>query len=508
MKRVIPWDDLEAEWIGDANDGKLGLKLVRIAHPDIVITDIYMPEMSGLEMVEQLRTEGYEGKIIILSGYSDFEYARKALRLHVNDYLSKPVTVQTIKEVLQGVIAQLEEEQTEWIKSVVTGTWSSLPAGFRQRTPVRKTWDRLHHLAIGIEMHRTAGFAAYTNSEWHLMRFAVGNVIREVVDGEWPKSEYIELHSNHSVILLHSAPELPDEMVHEQALRLGERLIACVRTHLKLQIYVGLGALKRDWRDISVSTEEAFLAISFKDTTVFLDRFLYDYNAIRHSENGARLRSSRRLIRPVQFYHQFADYIRNSLEKEACGLVRGYLSNPDHAAYVTASELVLTGTELWVILSYTLYDFGVHLEQLFPEVEVREQLNAITVPDQLAEWLTDKISAIFASRSGNENVRHKRVVEYMIDYIHQHYSENVTVSDLANQVYISRNYLSQIFKNATGETFNSYVTRVRMENAKSLILEGKYLIYEIADKVGYKNIPYFSTLFKKYTGLNPSELAK
>jgi two-component system response regulator YesN len=94
----------------------------------------------------------------------------------------------------------------------------------------------------------------------------------------------------------------------------------------------------------------------------------------------------------------------------------------------------------------------------------------------------------------------------MIQYIHERYAENVTITELTNKVFISRNYLSQIFKNATGESFNQYLNRVRMEKAKSLILEGKYLVYEISEMVGFKNTAYFSTQFKKYTGFTPKEL--
>ncbi|MDF2961991.1 MAG: two-component system response regulator, partial [Paenibacillus sp.] len=86
--------------------------------------------------------------------------------------------------------------------------------------------------------------------------------------------------------------------------------------------------------------------------------------------------------------------------------------------------------------------------------------------------------------------------------------EDLHLSELAEKVYISRNYLSTIFRQATGETFNNYVTRVRMEKAKSMILEGRWMIYEVAEKVGYKNVPYFTTQFKKYTGNNPTEFVK
>ena len=144
MREVIAWDEINCKWVGELRTDKPVLELIRELNPDIVITDIYMPIMNGLSMVEHLRNENFLGKIIILSGYSDFEYARKALRLQVDDYMSKPVTVEEIVSVLQKVKRELEEEDiseineqemrkklmlfepfvvSEWIKSVVSGTY-------------------------------------------------------------------------------------------------------------------------------------------------------------------------------------------------------------------------------------------------------------------------------------------------------------------------------------------------------------------------------------------------
>ncbi len=96
----------------------------------------------------------------------------------------------------------------------------------------------------------------------------------------------------------------------------------------------------------------------------------------------------------------------------------------------------------------------------------------------------------------------------MTQYIHEHYAEDLTLADLSDKVFISRNHLSIIFKNITGETFNTYLTRVRIEKARELLTVGNLLVYEVAEQVGYKNVPYFSTLFKKLTGMNPTDLIK
>ncbi|MCZ8511900.1 response regulator [Paenibacillus filicis] len=246
LSSQIPWQALQAECVGEGLDGEQGIELVRASNPDILITDIYMPEMNGIDMIRSLRKDGYAGKIIILSGYTDFEYAREALRLQVDDYLTKPISLTTLQNVLSKLVAALQEE-----------------------------------------------------------------------------------------------------------------------------------AHKREERE--------------------------------------KLESKLRLYEPPE-----------------------------------AGE------------------------------------------GPKGEWK-----------------KHKPTVDFMLQYIHEHYAKDITLAGLAEQVFISRNHLNEIFKKATGETFHFYLTKVRMEQAKRLILEGKWHIYEIANKVGYTNVPYFSTAFKKYFhGLNPTELSK
>ncbi|MDR7078694.1 YesN/AraC family two-component response regulator [Neobacillus niacini] len=265
MKKAIPWEKIGVTCIGEGTDGEEGLQLITETKPDIVLTDIYMPIMNGMEMLQHARDNGYNGKAIILSGYSDFEYARTALRLQVDDYLSKPATVETIESVLTAVISKLEKEKV------------------------------------------------FQNDQEDLAQ--------------------------------------------------------------KLEYYQSL-------------------------------------------------------------------YSNSEVESIVMGM---------------------------------------------------EDQSSISDDQQM---------------DNKVNIRHKQAVEYMIQYINENYNERITINDLSEQLYISRNYLSQIFKKATGLSFNQYINKVRMEKAKCLISEGQYLIYEIAEKVGFKNTPYFSSLFKKYTGMNPTDLLK
>ncbi|WP_127530623.1 response regulator transcription factor [Paenibacillus kobensis] len=524
MKQAIPWDELNAEWAGEAMNGADGLEVIHNVQPDIVMTDIYMPVMNGLDMIERLREEKFGGKIIILSGYSDFEYARQALRLEVADYLSKPVSLSTLKEVLGRSLGQLAQEEEsrvrqdelerklmtyepfiekEWVKTAVSG---ALDHTFRSDELLPEDcryWRSCRHAVIGIEVVRDVRASQLSIPDWNLFRFAIGNIVTEIAAGQAEAYEYTELAGTRSALVLHPPKEQSERETAEKLEELGKQLIDSMRNYLKLTIRVGIGTVKSDWRDIPDSTEEAFRAIELKRQPAAGGYEVYTGILGTAPEEGASA-----AMRPVKFYSEVAGAIKTSQQSLANDIVDEYICRLEHEQDVTPDYLQRTASELWGIIAYSLYDVGMVLDDLFPDVQLPEELAVLTRPAHMGEWLKSKIAVICSSREWRGNSKHRQAVDFMIQYIHEHYVEDMTLADLADKVFISRNYLSIIFKNMTGETFNNYLTRVRIEKAKELLMERKMLVYEVAEQVGYKNVPYFSTLFKKFTGMNPTELAK
>ncbi|ACT04139.1 response regulator transcription factor [Paenibacillus sp. JDR-2] len=404
LRKAIPWEELDAEFAGDAIDGEAGLKLIEEVNPDIVLTDIYMPEMNGIQMIEALKHQSFTGRFVILSGYNDFEYARTALRLGVDDYLTKPVTVDQIRQVLAETIHKLEEtylqrlEQTEepsypaknwrqeeWTASILNGLTQpeELPAALSE-------WRDKQFTVMVLEVAWTERTRNISIADWNLFRFAVANISEEVLLGEWRTASFVWLFGNYAAVLLRSEPGTDALHTASAAERLGGLIINYLKSYIGLDARFGLGRTKDSWQEIKASCDEA---------------------------------------------------------------LQGLLEDPDR-------------------------------EQQAEEPQATE-LSFNTIHE-----------------------KHRKAVQYMIEYVHTHYAEDITLEQLASQLYISKNYLNQLFKKVTGETFTNYVIRVRIEKAKVLLLEGKHLIYEVSEMVGYQNVPYFTTLFKKYCGVTPSELMK
>lgn len=517
MKRSIPWNLLEARWVGEAMDGQEGLEKIRETSPDIVITDIYMPVMSGLEMIEQLREEQFQGEVVILSGYSDFQYARQALRLQVSDYLSKPVTMEELYGVLKRLIQKLEanelkkleqEEirhrmmmnepfvQKEWLKSVISGTINL----FEMEaiiSPFRET--NQNYMVIGLELMNTDRLSNLSLTDWSLFRFALGNIIEELLANDWPESEFIELHSHHAVIVFNIDPAIEENEAVKKIHMITECISVCIDQYLKLKVSIGYGGIKRNWRNISDSTEEAFLDLLQRSHVL---------GQVEPSNITTELTSS---IRPIKFYQEITEAIIYSNDEAINQTIEhfvGLLEQTWGMGEITPAYLQYLCRELWTILVYSLYSTGVVLDELFPNTSLPHELMAVKTTNDLRDWLHSKIRVIASNRNWSENSKHKEAIDFMIQYAHNRYAEDINLEDLSKELFLSRNYLNQIFKRATGETFTNYLIRVRMEKAKALLADGKYMIYEISEKVGYKTVPYFSSLFRKHYGMNPSDLAK
>lgn len=523
MKNVIPWEELGAMWTGEATDGEEGLRLIREVNPDLVITDIYMPVMNGLDMIESLRNDDFDGKIVILSGFSDFEYARQALRLKVIDYLSKPVSVPTLKSILLKVIKQLEEEQLkrteqvelterlgkfqpfiekEWVKSVISGTLvqlyrddEELPASFR-------FWQRVDHLVIGIELTRDARLNAVAIADLNLFRFAVSNIVKEIAGPIFDSFSYTELHGTRSGMVIHLTPTYEQEILQMKLRQFGSEVIESVSRYLKINLRIGFGRLKHKWLQISDSTEEAFRAIDLRESPAMKGYEVYQIEMTITSHD------IRPLTRPVKFYQELTSALKAGQEALATHIISDQFRLFESKGRFTPSEVQLLAGEMWGVINYSLYEAGIVLDDISSGGIVQEEIVMVTRLDMLEEWITKTVSAICSSREWKGSGKHRQAVDFMLQYIHDNFAEDMTLGDLADKVNISRNYLSDIFKNFVGDTFNNYLTRVRMEKAKELLLEKNMLVYEVASQVGYKNVPYFSTLFKKYIGNNPTDLSK
>ncbi|MFP4977209.1 response regulator [Paenibacillus sp. CN-4] len=493
LRKAIPWDQLDAEFAGEAIDGEEGLRLIEQVNPDIVLTDIYMPVMNGIQMIEQLKNKGFAGRFVILSGYSDFEYARTALRLGVDDYLTKPVTVDEIRSVLTGTIEKLEEtylnrlqsgEQKgepnlqDWLVSKLTGGTQE-----DEFPPPVSLLEGKYNVMV-TEVLSSERIRSVSLADWNLFKFAVSNIVAEILTQEWPEASFVWLFGNHAAVVMRSEDRSDDARIFCDAERLGALIVSHAKQYLDLEVRYGLGGVRADWRGIQVSGDEAMQALLRQGKRA-------------DGDDGCSI---------TDYVQQITQALKNEQDEEVLRLMRLYAGQrpgtPDDPLVCR-----VLAAELWTLLHNAMLMAGMGGVIEEEGLALRE-LSELDEMSKIEVWLGTHIRSVRKSGLPAIHEKHRAAVQFMIDYVHRHYSEDITLEQLASQLYISKNYLNQLFKKVTGETFTNYVIRVRIEKAKALLMEGSHLIYEVSEMVGYQNVPYFSTLFKKYCGCSPSELIK
>ncbi|MBM0066921.1 response regulator [Alkalicoccobacillus gibsonii] len=515
LKAIIPWKSLNMCLVGEARDGSEGMKVICEKEPDLVITDIYMPVMDGLEMMQSLYScHAFTGKCVILSGHSDFEYARKALRLRIDEYLSKPTSSDTIKEVLARVTEQLAQHHVEqqkqeeledqlksyeyliernWLRDAVIGESSQRGAFL----PLQHTWKNKRHVVCVLAIHQRPSMTSNV-TDWFLLRVASKNIVGEIAKNHQIELDWVDLYNEFSAVVIHDDQESDWDKLYIQLQDIAAEIVESVSRYLKLKVLIGIGEPCDTWRQLSTSTDVAMqalkepakhVAISGEETTAVTD----------HKKKE-----------PSWYYLSMAEAIRFGRSDEVESLLHqcfdqleleGRLNSPD--------QLRMCGTEIWTAISYSMHHKGMPIDDIFSTIDLAEDLNRILFQEELRDWLIRRIIRIFDYYKLDDNIKHRRAIKRTIEYIHNHYQNDLSIQSIADDLNLSRNYLGQLFIKIVGESFKSYATRVRLEKARQLLVEGdELLVYEVAESVGYTHVPYFTRQFKQYFGCSPTMLLK
>lgn len=366
----VQWENYGVNQIFEASNGNEAWELYQNSAVDIVITDIKMPEMNGIELLRALKTVNSKAVRIVLSGYSDFEYLQKAIRAGVMDYLLKPINVIELEEVLETAINRLREEElqkTERMKNLRDNTFARLMEGNIGRHELR---DKLEKLNIQL------GGGPYV-----------------VTIFQFPSSVFEEP-------LFFAKLDMCEEKCNK-IIQLENMGLVCTMNGNLIVLYD-------------------------KDTS-----------------------------------NQKIDIINSKLEKAIL-------------QYMDRSVCIYKGKTV-----------GETEEIAFSYIDAKRQ-----------------------NKEKEEKKKYSKQVQDLLNYIDKHFREEISLKEAAELFYINPSYLGFIFKKEYGHSFTETVNRKRIEYAKQLLLNSNIKIYEVAEKVGFLDSRYFVRVFKKYEGINPSEVRK
>lgn len=504
----VSWADYGFGPVLSASNGLEALEILE-KHPiKIMVTDVQMPKMNGIELIKEVKSRGYQMKIIVISGFADFEYAQESIKLNVSDYLLKPFASKRLLEVVLRFKGELEKEEAqeseinvlrEQLNKNKTALIDKLLLDLVNGNIAAKIEDQLDFLGIKEICNRDfqvvvveipeSQLQNMTEEEKYLVNLQFYQQIKRLTDATSYRHFIINHHRNQLVMIIID----PDQ---DLPIRLEEIIN---QTHLALELAVacGVGRQYRDLADLAISYREACSALQY--------RYLYGLNQVFSiNDLNPDTQSYHKLLNSLQRNSIFdnlkigaSSVIEEDLKK-IINEIRIAGMSPELARMVASNLILLTYT--------TLNELGYNSGEIFGTNDsALANLNRVESLDELEQLLAsffDRINNHIQKKRASLN--HQLIEEIRLG-LDENFAEDITLSAMANRYNISPSYLSLLFTERTGKNFIDYLTERRIKKAKELLKHTDLKIYEISNAVGYKDSFYFSNCFKKITGVSPSE---
>ncbi|WP_068617252.1 response regulator [Paenibacillus tuaregi] len=516
----IDWSSLGFEVSDTAENGREASEMIERHQPDVVVTDIQMPFMNGLQLSEWIR-EHYPGtKIVILTGYEEFEYAQKAIRLQIDEYVLKPFSSREFIDILQKVKDHLDEEAAdkENIQVLTEHYRKNLPvlqsmflsSLVSKQLPLREIRDKLLSYSLDLEgsrfmvsilrldprpRDREDGLSSLKLMyDQDLELFAVLNIAAEV--GEKYAIGHTFIH--HDEVVLLSTGEGPDsDGLSQTTLKVLEEIRHNVERFLKMTVTAGAGTVQISLQNVHLSYREAEQAMDY--------RLILGGNKVIWIEDVEN-RPARQRTEIQLSEQELIRCLKLGTELEIRALL-DHLFDQIMEAGISYQEFQIYLLEMLTAAVKVAKELQVDLEQLFGSGGTG--IGEITKFKHIIEartWFKDLCVKLRSSIAMDRESSYNRLVEEAKEYILEHYKDSdISINRVCEHLHISTGYFSTIFKKEMKMTFVNYLLGIRMDAAKELLLHTELKAFEIAEKVGFADPNYFSFCFRKKFGISPKE---
>lgn len=522
LRSGFPWQDYEIESVLTADDGDTALELALARRPDLIVTDIRMKRMSGLELIGALARERPDGwKVIVISGYDDYDMVRQAMKLGAMDYILKPINTTELGEVLGRGISQLEQERTDRKNRQLLNDQvdSALPKirGELLREILEHDYDpyretRLLHrlrtlqadwIACGpsvVLLLEADDLKAVENREGlrrekELILFGIGNVVKQTLEEDYPEPFVLYEDSRQRwVAVLRTTKGEGTERIEA----LGNLCIERIRDFVKVNASAALCTIPGTMSELHARYAEA--------EEILEQKAVY---------GGQRLLTSRGWELepeldnpPITNPDEVLDLIRYGSEADIRAAMNRFYELVQSWSLCQIKDIQQHIFE-WLLgifkkaaqLGWSEQGWQRNPMILWDRLERYDTLESLRGQAELCLLEMARDFAELAASPG-------QIIQEAERYILQHYADNLTLQSVAAEVHVTPVWLSKLFKKEKHQTFLEYLTEVRMNNAKKMLGEVKYKIYQISSLVGYKDPVHFTKLFKKQAGCTPKEFRK
>lgn len=488
----INWRSLGIEEVLQADDGLNGLALARKEKPDIVLCDIRMPRMDGIHMVEKIQEFLPDTPAIFMSGYSDKEYLKAAIKLKAVNYVEKPLNPKEIEEAVQAAI----EECNRNFRLRRNATLHSQETALRLALQLTYPYDQRKDIILRYLDELSLPLSETTPLCTVIVEMRGGVELSENRLSAFHDSFGMFLASYH-LNMLSVNKHSQYQVYHLYGDALFERNLLSV-CHYMRDYYLKLGECFLAAGDIVSGYSNAYH--SYSSAVIRIQTgFFFDSGIILTPFQESVSRS----FGPLPAISAFEDALDRKKAESAMEILDQYYACYHENASLLVNQVKDVYYVLFTALAHARQKFKLSSESREDESILAFLENCFTLKE-LHETIQKKTERLFHDL---ENFIPENTTIFLIkDYISKHYSnEGLSVKEISEQVFLSTSYVCTFFKNETGQTLNQYLTEYRMEKAKQLLADPRYKISDISSKVGYSDGNYFGKSFKKMVGLSPSE---
>ncbi|MBO4638944.1 MAG: response regulator [Treponema sp.] len=505
IRSKINWEEAGFSFAGEATDGEIALSMIHELKPDILITDIKMPFMDGLQLAATIKKTQPWIKIIILSGHDEFDYAKKAISIGIEDYLLKPFTSEEVIESLKKISAQIDKERTQLSditkmkeelrtqeKLVQKEFLNNLVHGAADMTNIM---TRCQELGIDLLSRYYKIFISKIESTTQNIQKQQEACSRlNSYSGTWEQTYSFFHHSNRLVCICKGTTqsELEDNVFH-----IAETIEHIATNNSDCIVITGIGKTVDHLSLIPDSYEDAKRIVEF-DNKENQNRIISSDDIQLNNSNALlELKENDPLVDKLKYASK--NDISTIIE-ESMNLIH---SNPGQFNVFASYILV----DMIFSVSKLIENLGGDIKQINPEIVQRSYVDkAVSDEQKFKKTMEDVLNFALEFRNSKSTSRYGDVILKAKKYIEENYADqNTTLTTVAEAVAMSPNHFSAIFSHECKTTFIEYLTDVRIEKAKKLMKETDMKGYDIAYECGFSDPHYFSYIFKKNTGLSPRE---
>lgn len=518
IKNSIDWEKEGYIFCGEASDGELAYPMIIKEKPDILITDIRMPFMDGLELCKLVKKELPNIKILILSGYDEFDYAKEAIRLGVTEYLLKPISSGKLLEALNGVSESIRREKEDkdlvrkYMEEMRENTEHEKQKFFEQMIAGNLSMADALETGKKYEMNLSAGMYNLL-----LFRFTLGKENRKsgellgeaeyAIEKLTERLEYVfefQRGVEGWAFLLMADNE---EQMSERVKELSKDLEEIMKNYSTIAYFGGIGQPVARLRELEESFREAERALAAR-FTMELNRII-SVDDIRMAQNvdtldDIEITSFGEIEKTRTMLEKF---LNNGVEDEIDEFVDVYINElpEENLKSVLMRQYIIMDAYI-VMMSFCEKIEGIEGEMQAQSEELKNSMKTIQTLEEIKNYIRMLLKKIIGVRDTISGRRYSDIIEIAKDQIRKTYmSDEISLNTVAAEVGMSPSYFSSIFSKEMGKTFVEYLTEIRMDRAKELLMCSSMKTSEIGYEVGYKDPHYFSYIFKKTQNCTPKE---